>query len=680
MVNSFDETESNVLTNVNVDHIVDNMMNTTYITESNISYDVSGDPVELSELLPFYKANVNNLKIAHVNINSLRHKFQPLVEVMNKGMLDILSIQETKLDVSFPVAQFSINGYKCYRKDVTCNAGGLIVYVRSDLRQRRLDQLEADYNHIDGRLETLAIEIQLNAEKLIFFSMYKQPKLNNGKFLGLFDDIMMKCSQQVKNIIIVGDLNVNFINSKHCLRDIIDLYGMINIVRKPTCRKGKNASLLDVVLTNVPKRLQNVMHCDLALSDFHDMICFSTKMHVSKRPKTIIKYRSYKKFNLEHFEQELSRLPFHVSDIFDDVDESYWFYEQLINSVINEHAPMKSRTVLHKNVPYMNGELRRAINVRNMLRRRYYKLSSTINWERYRQQRNLVVKLRKKSLNVYIQNKCVGKAGTKEFWNTVKPLISHKNKNSDNNIILNEGGTFVNDVRSVCNVFNDYFVTMTQDIGEDDTIQVEDTVADIVQMYSTHESIKHIKLSAQSVNTFNFKNVSSEYIHKKLLQLNARKATGFDNIPAKLLKLGASVLCYPLQSLINQCISKCKFPNVLKYGEVRPIHKKNDNLRKSNYRPISVLSNVSKLFESVLVDQMTEHFEPMLSPYLSGFRKHHSCQNVLMKFVEDCKLNLDNSKVGGAILTDLSRAFDCLPHRLLTAKLHAYGVSNDACT
>ena len=76
---------------------------------------------------------------------------------------------------------------------------------------------------------------------------------------------------------------------------------------------------------------------------------------------------------------------------------------------------------------------------------------------------------------------------------------------------------------------------------------------------------------------------------------------------------------------------------------------------------------------------MTEYFEPILSPHLSGFRKNHSCQSVLVKFVEDCRLNMDNNKVGGAMLTDLSRAFDCLPHRLLTAKLNAYGMSNDAC-
>ena len=73
-------------------------------------------------------------------------------------------------------------------------------------------------------------------------------------------------------------------------------------------------------------------------------------------------------------------------------------------------------------------------------------------------------------------------------------------------------------------------------------------------------------------------------------------------------------------------------------------------------------------------------FDSILSPYLSGFRKSHSCQGVLMHFVETCKSQLDDKQVCAALLTDLSKAFDCLPHRLLLAKLHAYGVDKKACT
>ena len=651
------------------------------ITRDNSSVDDNvNESHELYELSAFHKANVKNLKLGHLNINSLRYKFQPIVCALNKGLLDILSIQETKLDTSFPMAQFVIDGYKCYRKDVNCNKGGLIIYVRSDIPQKRLNDLEVDINNENGRVETMAVEVILNSEKWVLYSMYKQPKVKNAKFVNIVEDVMIKCTQHAHNVMIVGDLNVNFKNEKHCLTELCDLYGMTNIVREPTCRKGDSATIIDVVLTNVTRRLQNVTHVDSGLSDFHDLICYSTKMHVCKRVKQVVKYRSYKNFDSQNYKHGLSIVPFHVADIFDSVDDAYWFCEHLLLDVINQHAPIKTRTTKQKSVRYMNGELRKAINVRDAFKRRYYKCKNQANWERYRYQRNLVVKLRRKSLNRYTKEKCTGQAGTKSFWKTVKPLISDKTISNDCDVILFENENVVNDAASVCNIFNQHFVTMTKDIGDDDTVQSDDTVDSIIQMYSNHDSIKHIKNTINAVELFKFKHVSVECIQTKLLKLNIGKATGSDNIPAKLLKLGASVLCHPLQYIINKSITECVFPDAMKYGEIRPIYKKNDSLYKGNYRPVNVLSIASKVLESVLVDQMTEYFEPIFSPCLSGFRKHHSCQSVLMKFVEECKANLDINKVGGAVLTDLSSAFDCLPHRLLTAKLHAYGVNKEACS
>jgi len=84
-----------------------------------------------------------------------------------------------------------------------------------------------------------------------------------------------------------------------------------------------------------------------------------------------------------------------------------------------------------------------------------------------------------------------------------------------------------------------------------------------------------------------------------------------------------------------------------------------------------ILPCLSKIFEAAILDQMTTHMEPLLAPELSGFRKGHDCQHVLLKFVEDTYSSLNNGGVTGAILTDLSKAFDSLPHRLLIAKLQA---------
>ncbi len=92
---------------------------------------------------------------------------------------------------------------------------------------------------------------------------------------------------------------------------------------------------------------------------------------------------------------------------------------------------------------------------------------------------------------------------------------------------------------------------------------------------------------------------------------------------------------------------------------------------KENYRPVSVLPALSKIFEGVLVDQLSEYFKQHLSPYVSGFRKGHDCQSVLIRFNESVKRHLiDNGEAAGALLTDLSKAFDCLPHddRLASVK------------
>ena len=98
-----------------------------------------------------------------------------------------------------------------------------------------------------------------------------------------------------------------------------------------------------------------------------------------------------------------------------------------------------------------------------------------------------------------------------------------------------------------------------------------------------------------------------------------------------------------------------------------------------NYRPVSILPIMSKVFEKVIINQISPYFDSIFHPCVSGFRKGYSCETVLVNMVESIKCSLDKGNIVCCILMDLSRAFDCIPHKLLISKFKAYGVSVSAC-
>ncbi len=139
------------------------------------------------------------------------------------------------------------------------------------------------------------------------------------------------------------------------------------------------------------------------------------------------------------------------------------------------------------------------------------------------------------------------------------------------------------------------------------------------------------------------------------------------------------MLCEPFRYLVNLSIHTAVFPDLLKIAEVSPIYKKGDVMDWKQFRPVSILPNLSKVFEKAIVHQLMMLCNESFSPHLSGFRKHYNYQDVLLNFVDTCKVALEKGQVYGAALTDLSKAFDCLPYRLTVSKLHAYGVGDKAC-
>ena len=473
---------------------------------------------------------------------------------------------------------------------------------------------------------------------------------------------------------LTGDLNYDcLVESKSStLNDLCDIFTLKNMIKSPTCyMKNCNPSLVDVILTNQPQYCFNAINFGCGISDWHNMIGVVVKGATVRNEKIKSKYRSFKHFDAAQFERDVGEIPFHAAYVFDDIDDIYWAHERLLSDVVDEHAPIKERVSKVRKPAFMNGELHRAIYKKRMCFNKFQKYKTPQSWEQYRKQRNFVTKLKKTSMRHYFFERCAGGPKSKDFWPTIKPFLSKKGSDGGSEIILCENDKMISSQPEVSEVFNDFFVNVAKGIGN--------TKSNYNPDFSDHPSIEKIKEKVpSSTDTFSFTPVSNDTVAKVISNLNTKKATGVDNISAKIIKACAPSLSYHISNLINFSFIACEFPTGLKRAQVIPLFKKKDPLNKENYRPVSILPTISKVYERIMHDQLTEHFDKIFNPFLAAFRKGFGCQSTLLRLLEDWRMALDRQECAAAILMDLSKAFDCLPHRLLVAKLKAYGLSTGA--
>ena len=203
----------------------------------------------------------------------------------------------------------------------------------------------------------------------------------------------------------------------------------------------------------------------------------------------------------------------------------------------------------------------------------------------------------------------------------------------------------------------------------------------IINKFKNHPSIIKIKQiqDPYNVDKFVFKNVAEPEIKNLLSQMDVNVSTGEDKIPPKLVKLAKKHLVKPLTKAINISINSSVFPKMAKRAAVSPLDKGGkDKTAITNFRPVSVLNVFSKFYERIMKNQINSFIDSKLSTFLSAYRKSYSTQHVLIRLIEEWKQKLDRNYVVGAILMDLSKAFDSIPHDLIIAKLYAYGFDFEA--
>ena len=179
---------------------------------------------------------------------------------------------------------------------------------------------------------------------------------------------------------------------------------------------------------------------------------------------------------------------------------------------------------------------------------------------------------------------------------------------------------------------------------------------------------------------FSLNHVSLFKVKKTIKSLSNSKSTGIDELDNFSVKLAADMIAQPIHRIVCLSINQNKFPDAWKLSKLLPLYKKGDKLDRKNYRPVSILSPLSKVLEKIVYEQIYSYFTrtSLFHPNLQGYRSNRSTQTALMQMYDRWVRGAHEGKLSGVVLLDLSAAFDLVDPTILLHKLKIYGFDNYA--
>uniref|UniRef100_A0A1Y1LAR2 Reverse transcriptase domain-containing protein n=1 Tax=Photinus pyralis TaxID=7054 RepID=A0A1Y1LAR2_PHOPY len=499
--------------------------------------------------------------------------------------------------------------------------------------------------------------------KLIVVCVYRSPSGNINLFFECLYSLLDSIICLNSDVILCGDFNINLLDNTTDKNEFVNLLTSYNLkatISTPTRVTSTTATLIDNVFTNLSSHnLLNVSNVHAGLSDHHSqMVTLTENKTVTSTTRKA--HRNFSHKNKVQFNSLIGKVDWKDLLSANDTNTMVDAFYSEFNKCFERAFPLITCITTHiqRNLWITSGIRTSSKNKRWLLEMKKY--STDANFLNYVTRYSIILK---HIINVartsHFHNKILRSSNkVKTTWDVINQQ-SKQPKPLHENIVLeveDKTLTFPGDVASA---FNNFFTNIAVDLTKDIPV-----------------NIRPLSSNANLCSSFFIHPVNVDEIDNLIKGLNNNNSVGYDNIPLFLIKENRDLLKYPLTEIINSSFSNGIFPTRLKIAKIIPLHKKGSKGDLNNYRPISLLSVISKIMEKAMKARLLRYLQShnLIANNQYGFQQNKNTSVAIWNFMENIVKAMAEKQFVLGIFCDLSKAFDCVDHNIMLEKLSNCGI------
>jgi len=572
---------------------------------------------------------------------------------------DILVLTETWFSEETITELNGYTGFHTYRDN--CRGGGVTIYVKKKYKSSALSR----WSYIDDSMEICTATIRVGNENVVIHGIYRPPdksiQLFNEKMSTLLDEV-----RQVNHVFLVGDINLDSINPTASTVDfsiMCQSASFMPLITAPTHVTRGVATCLDQIWYNRLADTESGVFNVVDVTD-HYPVFAAIRFHTNSDDFFVKKFR-------DHSEASLNMLRDKVRDFVHDCDQLLFRGDFSVNTamkifidrvylIYDKCCPLRSKRMSHvRNMkPWITEPLIECIRRKHELFRNYKR--GYVTFEYYNNFKDVVTRLLRRAKVKYFTRKFDAvKGDSAATWRIINSLTNRKrNKTSPVQILSN--GNMMSRPIDIAGSFNNYFATVAEELDN----------------HIAHTDKSPMSYMPPRVDATLFVSpVISTDVSNIICKMKC-KSNNIHCVPTYILKILVDLLSPVIADLFNMSVDFGEFPDVLKLARVVPVYKSGDPELPSNYRPISILSDYSKIFERLMHRQLIAFIKSnsILSPSQFGFQKNMCTSDAIVEYLDALYQALNLRKSVVSVFLDFSKAFDTVRHDVLIDKLEYLGI------